>query len=109
MPEFHKRFIDGLCEARWQPGARPEFHKGENKQSYRAEEQRSEADKLKQIKIELLNMPILALEMPGSKRAGNPDPVNSDTTISFVDIIEMILEMVVDVAKALLPKRKEDY
>jgi hypothetical protein len=79
MPEYHERFIDGLCEARWQPGARPEIHKGENKQSYRAEEQRSEADKLKQIKIELLNMPILALEMPGSKRAGNPDPVNSDT------------------------------
>ncbi len=83
MSELHERIIDGLFEARWRPGAQPEFHTGENKQSYRAEEQRSEADKLKQIKIELLNIPTLALEMPGSKHADKPDPINSGITINF--------------------------
>jgi hypothetical protein len=50
-------------------------------------------------------MPILALEMSGSKRAEASDPINSDTTISFVDIIEIILKMIVDGAKAMFPKR----
>jgi hypothetical protein len=51
MSEFHERFIDGLFEARWQPGAQPEFHRGENKQSCLAEE--GEADKMEHIVIEL--------------------------------------------------------
>jgi hypothetical protein len=85
MTELHERFTDGLFEARWQPDAQPEGHKGENNRGYRAEEQRSEADKLKQIKIELLNMPFLALEMPGSKVGTRP---------IFLDIIAIILAMI---------------
>jgi hypothetical protein len=42
MVEAHERFIDGLFEAGWQPGIRPEFHRGEDKQSRHAEE-KSEA------------------------------------------------------------------
>lgn len=106
MSEIHERFTDGLFEARWQPGAQSEFHKGENKQSHRSEEQENEAIKTSQINIELLNMPILALEMSGLRRAEMHEPINSDTTISFLDIIEIILKMIVDGAKAMFPKRK---
>jgi hypothetical protein len=106
MSELHERFSDRLSEPRWQPGALPAFHRGENNQSYRPEEQEHEAIKVRQINIELLNMPILALEMRGSKRAETPDSINSDTTIRFVDIIEIILEMIGDWAKAMFPKRK---
>ena len=107
MSELHERFIDGLFEARWQPGAQSEVHKGENRQSYPAEEQ-SEADKLKQIKIklELLNMPMLALVMPVPQRGRDPDPI-PDTTISFVNLIKLILKMLVVGATALFPKGKE--
>lgn len=107
MAELHETFTDGLFEARRHLGERPEFHRGENKQSPRAEEQKSEADKINQIKITLLNMPVLALEMPASKRAEKPDPINSDTTLSFLELIGIILKMIVDWAKAIVPKRKE--
>jgi hypothetical protein len=107
MSEVHERFTDGLFETRWQQGEQPKFHRGENKQSHRAEEQESEADKMKQIVIELTNMPVLAVETPDSKHAEKPNPINSDTTISFLDIIEIILKMIVDGAKAIFPKRKE--
>lgn len=107
MSELHERFTDGLFEARWQAGVQPEFHRGENKQSNRAEEQKSEADKMKQIVIELTNMPVLALVMPVSKPAEKLDSKNLDTQISFLDIIEIILKMIIDGAKAIFPKRKE--
>jgi hypothetical protein len=107
MSEVHERFTDSLFEARWQPGIHPEFHRGENKQSRRAEEQRSEADKMKQLVIELTNIPVLVLERPSSRHAEKPDPTHSDTQISFLDIIEVILKMIVEGAKAIFPKRKE--
>lgn len=106
MSELHERFIDGLFETRWQPSAQPEFHKGENKQSRQVEVQ-SEADKMKHIVIELTTMPLLALEMPVLKHTGEPDPPYSDTTISLLDIIEILLRMIVDGAKVIFQKRKE--
>jgi hypothetical protein len=51
-------------------------------------------------------MPVLALETPGSNLGKKPDLKNSDTRSSFLDIIEIILEMIVDGAKAIFPKRK---
>ena len=108
MSEVHERFIDGLFEARRHQGEQAEFHRGENKQSRRAEEQKSEANnKINQIKIELLNMPVLTLVLPDSKLVEKPDPKNSDTRPSLLDIIEMILEMIVKGIKAILPKGKK--
>ena len=104
MSELREGFIDGLFEARWESGVQSELHKRENKQSGRAEEQRSEADKMKHIVIELTNMPVLALVMPVSKRAEEPHPINSDTMISFWDIIEIILKMIIDGAKAMFQR-----
>jgi hypothetical protein len=106
MSEVHERFTDGLFEARWQPGVRPDFHRGENKQSRRTEEQKSEANKANQIRIELLNMPVFAVEISDSKLGGKPEPKDSDTRSGFLEIIEMILEMIVEGAKAILPRRK---
>jgi hypothetical protein len=103
MSELRERFSDGLFEARWQPGAQPEVHRGENKQSCRAEEE-SEADKMEHIVIELTNMAVLALVMPVSKLAEEPDPINSDTTISLWDIIEIILKMIIDGTKAMFQR-----
>jgi hypothetical protein len=105
MTEVHNRFAAGLFEEK---GETLKLHRGESRQRHREEEQKSEADKMKQIVIELTNMPILALEMPGLKHTGEPDPSHSDTTISFLDIIEIILKMIVDGAKVLSPRRKED-
>ena len=106
MSELHERFTDGLFEARWQPGEHVEFHRGENKQSHRAKEQKSEASKINQIRIELLNMPVFVVETPGSNLGEKPNPKDLDTGSSFLDIIEMILEMIVKGVKAILPKRK---
>jgi hypothetical protein len=58
MTELHERFAEGLFEARRHQGERPEFHRGENKQSRHAEE-KSEANRINQIRIELFNMPVL--------------------------------------------------
>jgi hypothetical protein len=107
MAQLHERFTNDLFEARWRSGEHVQFHRGENKQSHHADEQKSETDKMKQIVIELTNMPVLALVMPVSKPAEKPDPTHSDTTISFLDIIEIILKVIVDGAKAIFPKRKE--
>ncbi len=107
MSEFHERLIDGLLEARWQPGVQPEFNKGENKQNYRVEEQRSEADKLKQIKIEFLNMPVLALEMPVLKLGENPNPKDPDTGSGFLEILELIFQMIGRGLKSIFLKRTE--
>lgn len=63
--------------------------------------------KMKQIVIELTNMPVLVLEIPVSKLVEKPDPKSLDTRSSFLDIIEIILKMIVDGAKAIFPKRKE--
>jgi hypothetical protein len=103
MTELHKRFAEGLFEEK---SEKLKFHKGENKQSRRTEEQKSEADKMKQIRIELFNMPVLAFEMPESKHGEKPDPKNLDAGSGFLDIIEMILEMIVDGVKAIFQKRK---
>jgi hypothetical protein len=102
MSEVHERFTEGLFKERWQPGIQPEFHRGENKQSHRAQEQ-SEVDKVKQIVIELTNTPVFVLEMPAEK----PNPTHPNTKLSFWDYIEIILEMIADGAKAIFPKRKE--
>src|SRR5437660_4950341 len=107
MSELHERFTDGLFEARWQPGEQAEFHNGENRQSHRAEEKKSEANKINQIRIQLFNIPVLALAMPVSKLEEKPDLKNLDTQTSFLDIIEIILKMIADGAKAIFPKRKE--
>jgi hypothetical protein len=108
MSELHERVTEGLFEEKRHQAERSKFHRGENKQSRRAEGTKSETNKIKQIKIELdlLNMPMLALEVSGPKRAGHTDPINSDTTISFLDILEIILKMIVDGAKAILSTRK---
>jgi hypothetical protein len=102
MVEVHERFAEGSFEEK---SEKLKFHRGENKQGRRTEEQKSEADKINQIRIELFNMPVLALEMPLSKLAEKPDPKNLDTRSSFLDIIEIILEMIVDGAKAIFSKR----
>jgi hypothetical protein len=104
MTELHERFAEGLFEEK---SEKLKLHRGEIEQGRRIEEQESEADKINQIRIELFNMPVLALEMPVSKLAGKPDPKNLDTGSSFLDIIEIILKMIVDGAKAIFPKRKE--
>ena len=103
MAELHERFAEGLFEEK---SEKLKLHRGENKQGRRTEEQESEADKINQIRIELFNMPVLAVEMPGSKLNEKPDPKDLDTGSSFLDIIEMILEMIVEGVKAILPKRK---
>jgi hypothetical protein len=107
MTELHERFAEGLFEARWQPSEQAEFHNGENRQNHRAEEQKSEANKINQIRIQLFNIPVLALAMPESKLAEKPDSKNSDTGSSLLDIVEIILKMIADGAKAIFPKRKE--
>jgi hypothetical protein len=106
MSEVHERLTGGLFEARWQPGERPEFHRGENKQSRCTEKQKNKAEKINQIRIELFNMPVLAVEMPGLKLGEKPDPKDLDTGLGFLEIIAMILEMIVEGVKAILPKRK---
>jgi hypothetical protein len=104
MTELHERFAEGLFEEK---SEKLKLHRGENKQSHRAEEQKSEANKINHIKIELLNMLPLALELPVSKLAEKPNLTHSGNTISFLDIIEIILKMIVEGAKAIFPKRKE--
>jgi hypothetical protein len=106
MVEAHERIVEGLFEAKWQPGVKPEFHRGENKQRPLIEE-RNEADRINQINIEFLNMPVFAVVMPESKLAQKPDSKNSDTGPSFLEIIEMILEVIIEGVKAIFPKRKE--
>ena len=106
MVELHERFIEGLFEKKRHQGERSEFHRGENKQSHRAEEQKSEAEKINQISIELFNIPVVSIEMPDSKLVGKSDPKNLDTRLSFLDIIDMILEMIIKGVKAILPKGK---
>jgi hypothetical protein len=88
MSEFHERFTDGLFEARWQPSAQPEFHRVENKQSRHTEEQKSEAEKINQVRIEFVNMPVFAIEMSDSKLEEKIDSKNLDTGSSFLEIIE---------------------
>jgi hypothetical protein len=107
MAESHERLTGEVFEAKRQPGEQPEFHRGENKQSRHADEQKSETDKINQINIELFNMPVFAAVMPEQKLAEKPEPKNLESRLSFLDIIEMILEMIVDGAKAIFPKRKE--
>jgi hypothetical protein len=51
-------------------------------------------------------MPVFAFEMPESKLAEKPEPKNLDNRLSFLDIIEIILKMIVDGVKAIFPKRK---
>src|SRR5437588_3169250 len=106
MIEAHGRFADGLFEARWQPGAKSEFHRGENKHRPLVEE-RNEADRINQINIEFLNIPVFAVGMPELKPAVKPEPKDLEARSSFLDIIEIILEMIVDGVKAVFPKRKE--
>ena len=105
MIEAQGRFAEGLFEARRQPGAKPESHRGENKQRPLVKE-RNEADKINQINIQLFNIPIHAAETPESKPAVKPEPKDLEARSSFLDIIEIILEMIVDGVKAILPKRK---
>ena len=104
MAELHERFAEGLFEEK---SEKLKLHRGENKQGRRTEEQESEADKINQIRIELFNMPVLAVEMPGSKLNEKPDPKDLDTGLGFLEIIEMIFEMIVEGVKAIFPKRKE--
>jgi hypothetical protein len=104
MVELHERFADGLFEEK---SEKLKFHRGENKQSRRTEEQKGEADKVNQIRIELLNMPVFAVEMSGSKHVEKQDTKNLDISSGFLDIIEMILEMIVEGVKAIFPKREE--
>jgi hypothetical protein len=103
MVELHERFAEGMFEER---SEKRKLHRGEDKQSPHAEEKKSEADKINQIRIELFNMPVLALETPGANLREKPDLKNSDTRPSLLDIIEIILEMIVDGAKAIFLKRK---
>jgi hypothetical protein len=107
MIEVHERIVEGLFEARRHQGERPEFHRGENKQSRHAEEQKREAHQINQINIQLFNIPIHASEMPESKFAEKPDSKNSDTGSIFLDIIEMVFEAIGKISKVILPKRKE--
>jgi hypothetical protein len=100
MTELHERLTGGLF------GERVEFHRGENKQSRRTEEQKGEADKINQIRIELFNMPVLAVEMPESKQVEKPDLKNLNTGSGFLEIIEMFLEVIIETAKAIFSKRK---
>jgi hypothetical protein len=101
MTELHERLTGGLF------GERVEFDRGENKQNRHAKEQKSEADKINQIRIELFNMPVFAVEMPESKHVEKSDPKNLDTGSGFLEIIEMILEVIIEGVKAIFPKRKE--
>jgi hypothetical protein len=105
VAELHERFTNGLFEARRHQGEQAEFHRGENKQSRRAEE-KSEADRINQIRIEFFNMPVFAVEMSDSKLGEKPKPKELETGSGFLDIIEMILEMIVEGAKAVFSKRK---
>ena len=105
MVEAHERIVEGLFEASRHQGERPEFHRGENKQSRHAEE-KSEANRINQVRIVLFNMPVFAVETPGSNLGEKPNPKDLDTGSGFLDIIEMILEMIVKGVKAILPKRK---
>jgi hypothetical protein len=103
MTELHKRFAEGLFEEK---GEKLKLHRGENKQSHRAEEQKSEANKINQIRIELFNMPVFVLETPGSNLGKKPNK-DLDTRSGFLEIIEMILEAIIEGVKAIFPKRKE--
>jgi hypothetical protein len=102
----HERFTDGLFETRWQSSIQPEYHSGESKQSCRVGEQKSEADRMNQIRIAFFNMPVFALEVPESKPAEKLEPKNLDTQISFLDVIEIIFKMIVEGVKAIFPKQK---
>ncbi len=105
MIEAQGKFAEGLFEARRQPGAKPESHRGEYKQRPLVEE-RNEADRINQINIEFLNMPVFAVGMPELKSAVKPEPKDLEARSSFLDIIEIILEMIADGVKAILPKGK---
>ena len=105
MVEAHERIVEGLFEARRHQGERPEFHRGENKQSRHAEE-KSEANRINQVRIVLFNIPVFAVETPGSNLGEKPNPKDLDTGSGFLDIIEMILKMIVDGAKTIFLKRK---
>src|SRR5947209_5947476 len=100
MVEAHERIVEGLFEARRHQGERPEFHRGENKQTRHAEE-KSEANRINQINIEFLNMPVLAVEMPDSRLGEKPKPKDLDAGLGFLDIIDMILEMIIKGVKAI--------
>jgi predicted house-cleaning noncanonical NTP pyrophosphatase (MazG superfamily) len=51
-------------------------------------------------------MPVFAIEMSDSKLEEKIDSKNLDTGSSFLEIIEMILEAIGKMVKAIFPKRK---
>jgi hypothetical protein len=67
--------------------------------------EQSEANKINQAKIEIFNTPVFVV--PESSPAEKPDPKNLDTGSSFLDLIEIILEIIVDTAKAISSHEKK--
>lgn len=66
--------------------------------------EQSEAHKINH-KIEIFSTPFFV--MSESSPAEKPDPKNLDTRLSFLDIIEIILEIVVGIAKAISSHEKK--
>jgi hypothetical protein len=99
----HERVIEGLYEARWQPGVEPEFHRAEYKQNRHVEE-KNVPERINNINMVFFNMitPVVAVV-----EAEKPNSENSDKGSIFLDIIEMIFEAIGKMAKAILPNGKE--
>ena len=64
-----------------------------------------EANKINRTKIGIINMPVFV--MPESGPTEKPDPNNLDTRSSFLDLIEIILEIIIDTAKVISSHEKK--
>jgi hypothetical protein len=62
-------------------------------------EQQQEANKANQTKIGIINMPVFV--MPESAPATNHAPQESKTSSPFVDLIEILLEIIAETANAI--------
>jgi hypothetical protein len=64
-----------------------------------------EANKSNAPKIGIINMPVFV--MPESPPAETRAPKESETNSPFLDLIEIILEIIVDTAKAISDREKK--
>jgi hypothetical protein len=67
--------------------------------------EQSEANKANQTKIRIINMPVFV--MPESPPADQPTLKESETSSPFLDLIEIILEIIADTAKAISSHEKK--
>ena len=99
----------GIQETQRRPEVKPEARQvpgRENQQrDIKTEQQKSDALKAEQIRIELRNYPVVALITP--EPPSLPPPENQEAKLGFWEILELILEKILGGGKEFLPMGKK--